>query len=356
MIFMQIDEVRRRELVEFVFFMIGTSASGQVLQLLVGLEAVSRMPPSLNGFQTAEWVVDHALGQESPDVFFHVVRTVDQSGALADVHRLVADIEADRSRWTSTSGLGGLWAPPEWPFVDRESLRTILNTMADGSGPSTLSIDGSLGHGKRTITSYIRQLAEKKRSFRTVVAELRREPGGGALMAVVADLRLKLELDLDLRTTHAEPERQGEVLARDVALEALSAPVPVWFIANVIEPAGVDPGTMRFVDELVRLAGIVPELRTKLRVVLLSESVSLLGLSNPPPVEDRHTLPEIDRQAVTQWLAAAVPGKDEALYDLTTDVVFRKIEDIKPPPADRLRTLAFHCANAHRKLSGVGTG
>jgi hypothetical protein len=347
--------VRRRELVEFVFLTIGTSAAPAVLQALVGLEALSRVPPGLNGFHTAEWVVDHALGLESPDVFVRIVKTVDPARALADVARLVADIEADRSRWTSSTTLGGLWAPPEWPFVDRESLRELLATMADGGGPPTLSIDGSLGHGKRTMTTYIRQLAERRRSFRTVVAELRREPGGGVLLAVVADLRLKLELDLDLRTTHEEPERQGEVLARDVALEALSAPLPVWFLANVIEPSGVDPGTMRFVDELVRLAGVVPELRTRLRVVLLSESVSLLGLRNPPPAEHRHVLPEIDRQAVAEWLAAAVPGRDEELYGLTTEVLFHKIETIGPPPADRLRTLAFHCAKAHRTLSAAGT-
>lgn len=352
---MQIDEVRRRELVEFVFLNIGTPANPAVLQLLVGLEALSRVPASLNGFHTAEWLVDHALGLETPDVFLHVVKTVDQAGVLAEVQRLAADIAADRSRWTSTGALGGLWAPPEWPFVDRESLRALLTAMADGGGPPTLSIDGSLGQGKRTMTTYIRQLAEKKRSFRTVLAELRREPGGGVLQSAVADLRLKLELDLDLRTTHEEPERQGEVLARDLALEAMSAPLPVWFLVNVIDPSGVDPGTMRFVDELVRLAGIVPELRTKLRVVLLSESVSLLGLRNPPPAADRHVLPEIDRPAVTQWLAAAVPGKDQALYDLTADVLFRKMDDIGPPPADRLRTLAFHCARAHRKLSSAGT-
>lgn len=353
---MQIDEVRRRELVEFVFLNVGTPANPAMLQVLVGLEALSRVPPSLNGFHTAEWVVDHALGLESPDVFLHIVKTVDPSGALAEIQRLAADIAADRTRWTATSALGGLWAPPEWPFVDRESLRALLSTMADGGGPPALSIDGSLGQGKRTMTTYIRQLAEKKRSFRTVVAELRREPGGGVLLAVVADLRLKLALDLDLRTTHEEPERQGEVLARDLALEALSAPLPVWFLANVIDPSGVDPGTMRFVDELVRLVGIVPELRAKLRVVLLSESVSLLGLRNPPPVEDRHVLPEIDRQAVTQWLAAAVPGRDDALYDLTAEVLFRKIDDMRPPSPDRLRTLAFHCAKAHQKLSAAVTG
>ena len=353
---MQLDEARRRELVEYVFLHIGTPANPAMLQLLVGLEALSGVPAGLNGFHMAEWVVDHTLGLESPDAFLHVVRTVDQAGALADVRRVVAEIEADPSKWSAVGALGGLWAPPEWPFVDRESLRGILKTMAEGGGPPTLSIDGSVGHGKRTIATYIRQLADKRRSFRTVVAELWREPGGGVLAAVVADLRLKLDLDLDLRTTHAEPERQGEVLARDLALEALSAPMPVWFVANVLDPSGVDAGTMRFVDELIRLVGTVPELGAKLRVVVLSESISLLGLKNLPPVEHRHVLPEVDRQAVTQWLAAAVPGRDEALYDLTADVLFRKIDESSPPPADRLRTLAFHCAKAHRKLSAAGTG
>jgi hypothetical protein len=246
-----------------------------------------------------------------------------------------------------------LWAPPAWPFIDREPLRAILLTMAGGGGPAALSIDGSVGQGKRTMCTYIRQLAEQKRTFQTVTAELRREPGGGVLLAVVADLRLKLQLDLDLRTTHEEPERQGESLARDLAMEALGAPGPVWFVANVVDPAGVDAGVTRFIDELIRLVMTVPDLAAKVRVVVLSESISLLGLANLPAVEHRYLLPEIDRTAVTEWLAAVVPGRDETLYELTADVLFRKIEDTKPPPADRLRTLAFHCAKAHAKLAAT---
>lgn len=322
-----------------------------MLSELVGFEALIRLPPSANAFQIAKWVVDHALSLESPDVFLKVVRTVDQAGVLIEVQRLVTEIEADGSRWIASRAVDGLWAPPAWPFIDREPLRAILTSMAQGDGPAAMSIDGSIGHGKRTMTTYIRQLAEKTQRFRTSVAELRREPGEGVLDAMVADLRLKLELDLDLRTTHEEPERKGAILARDLAQEAVAAPMPVWFVANVLDPAGVDLGVMRFLDELIGLVGAMPELAATLRVLVLSESISLLGLKNLPPLEHRHELPEIDRPAVTQWLTAAVPGRSEKAYETTVEGVFRMMEKEPPQPPARLRTLALHCARAQKTLA-----
>ena len=84
---------------------------------------MSRAPAGLNGPRYAQWLVNHTLALESPEVFIRVVRQVDLGGAAPELHALVAELEAQPSRWSTASVLGALWAPPEWPFVDRESLR-----------------------------------------------------------------------------------------------------------------------------------------------------------------------------------------------------------------------------------------
>jgi hypothetical protein len=266
-----------------------------------------------------------------------------------EIQALVAQVQEDAGVWTAEV-LRELWAPVDWPFVDRAVLRTRLDEMAQGIGPVALAIEGSAGDGKRAVSSYITQLAQNLGSFVAMVVELRREPGGGVLADLATDLRVKLKLNADVSTTHSEPERQGEILARDLALEALMAPKPVWLVANVIDASGVEAGVMRFIDELLLQLGNIPELGSKIRVILLSESASSLSLTHLPAPENRHVLPEIDREAVAQWLTAVVPGRSGALYGVATDRVFNRLLQLQPQPPDRLRVLALGCMKAHEAL------
>jgi len=352
---MLLDETRRRELVVQVFAFLGSPISIPVAQTLVGWEAVTSAPRVPNDFKYAEWLVDHVLARASFDAFVAVVQAVDGGGALVELHGLIARIRAGEVAWEAADNPGELWAPQTRPFIDRASLRQTLGDMTAGGGPAVISIQGSLGQGKRTVCRYIERLAETKQSFRPVIAELFAEPGQGALMSVVAELRLQLDLDPDLKTTHEEPERQAELLARDLAQEALDAPIPVWFVANVMDPDRLDEGTLPFIDSLLGLVSSIPEVAAKLRVILLTTAVSLLPLRNPPALHDRYDLPDIARVDVANWLAAAAPGKNAQLYAISADSVFRRLEGSGLPPEKRLTSLAQYCIHAHRKLSATGS-
>ena len=356
---MQLDRARSFELTQQVFLWIGLDPEPAVLKELVGWEATANVLRFTKPYQVAVWVVDQALRARTAEVLIKVVRTVDPPpGALVDLHALVNDLDADPSGWSAEVDIGALWAPPKWPFVDRDPLRSILGSMAQGEGPASLSVEGPHGHGKHAVTSYIEQLAgDDTGPFQAVVAELRREPSPGLLIELVARLRLALELDPEVKTTHAEPDRRGEALARDLALEAPSAraPRPVWLVANVLDPTGVEEGVLPFIDELLRLIATVSEVAAKIRVVLLAESASRLGLENLPEAQHRHVLlPDIDQKAVAGWLAAAAPGKDEEFYALASERVIQRMDENPPALAERLQRLALGCAKAHQTLVGSG--
>ncbi len=86
-------------------------------------------------------------------------------------------------------------------------------------------------------------------------------------------------------------------------------------------------------------------------MVVLSDDVAGLGLTHLPDLAARYVLPEVDEAAITQWLAAAVPGKPAQMYSFTTSMVLGKVEEMRLPPAARLEWLARHCIAAHRRLA-----
>jgi hypothetical protein len=341
------DELRR-QLVQAVYDLIGDPPPTPTLATLVGYEALIQAPAGMNGFRYAEWIVQYALRQPTREVFVRVFQSSD-TGALVELSALVADLQADGSKWTAP--LEALWIPLGWPFIDRDSLRAALTSMSNGGGPAVLSIEGPFGYGKRTMAAYIQHLGNRNGGFAAVVRELRPEPEPGALFAHVSELWTALGEVADLETTHAEPERQATTLAREVVLAAPTAPVPIWFVANVMDAAGLEDGVLKFVDELLRLLQETPSVAQKLRVLVLCDQLSLLGLQHPPPLDARHTLPEITDVEIRQWLEAAVPGKDPALYELTAQSVIESLDTTVPTPARRLRYLSRSCAVAQRRLA-----
>ena len=176
----------------------------------------------------------------------------------------------------------------------------------------------------------------------------------GLLDALVADLRLALELPLAGPTTHEEPERQAEVLALALAREARLAPKRVWFIAYLIKPAELEPGVLRFVDELLGAVQLDELTAKHLRVAVLTDDTRASGLTRLPPPEARFVLPEVDAQSVNEWLAAAVPGKEEGLYAAAAQAVLEQLDARQAAPSRRLEWLARHCAEAHRTLVKEG--
>jgi len=343
---------QRDQIASLILNYIGMSPSAATIQGLFGLEPARTVPPGLGPYRLAGWLLDYSLAQPRPDLFIRVVAAVDAQQEALEVHDLVRRLQLDASLW-HVQTLDELWIPPQWPFADRQELRQVLMTIADGAGPAAITIEAAEGHGKRTMCTYIEHLADRRGGFRPVVAELRRTPDPGALDALVADLRIMLELDLDGGTTHSDPERHAVVLARNLVRQAIIAPEPVWLVANVIDVAGLEAGMLRFIDELLgQVQATEADLR-RLRVVLLSDEVARLGLTNLPELTARHVLPEIGEAAVTEWLAAAMPGKPPQLYSAITSMVFDGVAARQPPPSARLEWLARHCRVAHRRLAGM---
>ena len=338
----------RDPLVQKVYDFVGDPAVAGVVVTLIGHEAVGQAPAGMNGFRYAEWIVPYSLRQPTKDVFVRVVRQSDAGGALGALHALLAELEADDSRWSAP--VEGLWIPTGWPFIDRASLRDTLSTMAAGGGPPAVSIEGPFGEGKRTMAAYIRHLADDTDAFSPVIRELRQEPVPGVLFAIATDFWMKLGEIGDLDTTHAEPERQATTLARQIAFAAPTSAVPIWFVANVIDQTGLEEGLLIFLDELLRLVQGTPEIAQKLRVLVLCDRLQLLELQNPPPSEARYTLPPITEVEVRQWLEAAAPGKAPTLYQLAAETVIQSLDRVALEPATKLRRLAFGCKLAHSKL------
>jgi hypothetical protein len=254
-----LTESQRKQVAYLILLHLGMTPSPATVQALIGLEPARTAPAGANAYQIAVWLLDYTLNLPQPDLFIQVVTAVDAQGELLEVQELLLRLRQDASIW-QTHALDELWIPQQWPFADRSELRRVLFAMSQDAGPTAITIEAPQGHGKRTMCAYIERLASKQGSFRPVVVHLRREPSPGVLNALVADLRIGLELELREPglgdgTTHVEAERRALVsaltLAQELAGDALFAPSAAWLIANVIDGAGVEPGVLRFLDELL---------------------------------------------------------------------------------------------------------
>jgi len=348
-----LSENQRLQVQELILEYIGFPAAPASLRELVGAIALAGAPASVNAPRMAGWVLDHALGLPDPKVFIHVITTCDGGGILVDVHALVSRLQQDPSLWNP--GAVALWVPAEWPFLDRERLRDVLAQMGRGDGPHAITIEGPDGTGKRTMAAYIGDSA-RDGTFKSVAAELRPDPAGGVLDGLVARLRVALRLELADETTHNEPERRAQILARELVNEAAYVNHNVWLVANVIEVNGLEAGVLRFLDELLAQLQMTPPTAPRLRVVLLANEIGRLGLKNLPPLEHRHVLPEVASSAVTAWLAAAVPGKPEGLYALSSSAVIADVDRRQPPPSKRLEWISLICRQTHDKLAAMIDG
>jgi hypothetical protein len=347
-----LTSAQRTELAALVQLFIGDPPMPGALQTLVGFEALNQKP-NLNSPRTARWLVDFTLRQRDPGVFLRLVDLCDESGTLQDVSALVTQLRSGAINWDPP--VSAMWVPVSKPFVDREGFRDILTRMARGEGPAAITIEGGTGQGKQTMAEYIRLLAAgADRSFVAVAKELRRDPNPGVLELLVAEVRDELGLGLAEDPTHTEPERRAQVFARGLMLDASTAPVPVWFVINVIDVTGLEPGLLRFVDELLSLVQQMPPGSSKVRVVLLTEAITLLNLANAPPADARFVLPEIGKPAVLDWLRLAVPGRPEPLYELSATQVIERAA-AKPAPS-RLGWLALQCKGAHHTLVATDDG
>jgi hypothetical protein len=341
---------QREQVVRLITNYVGISPDSATIEALVGWEYVRTMPARMNGYQTAGWLLGCTLTAPRPDLFIKVIMAVDAQGELLEVHELLRHLRQDASLWR-IQALDELWIPPRWPFADRQQLRQVLLTMADGGGPAAITIEAPQGHGKQTMCTYIEHLARRHGDFNAIVTPLQKDPNPGVLAALVADLRIGLELDWDDRTIQIEPERRAVVSARALAQEAALAPSVAWLVANVIDANDLEPGVLRFIDELLGQVMDMPSDLRRLRVVLLSDEVTGLGLTHLPDIANRHVLPDVDEPAITEWLAAAVPGKPQQAYKIAASAVLGKLEEMRVSPDRRLEWLARQCMAAHQSLA-----
>lgn len=328
---------------------IGWPIDLDLLRLLLGEDALRRQPSVQNAHQCAEWIVREALAAPDPAVLIHIVRTLDPPGAAVELHELADRLEATPEGWTGQAA-EALFVPANWPFVDRHDIRSLLGRVASGVGPPAITVEAPAGQGKRTTGKYIEHLARTTQSFHPVVAEMRPQPQPGALALLADNIRHGLGLAPDSGTTHEEPERQAEVLASNIALGAYKAKKPVWFVPIVIDPDGLEEGILSFIDEMLKLLADTPTLASYLRLVLMADNVNELGLENLPPPAARIVLPDVTSDKVGEWLKAAAPGKEDALYTLAAREVLRWVNNQNPKPELRLRWLARKCDVVRREL------
>lgn len=344
----------RDQLHQLVLAFIGLNPDPAVLADLAGTDVGRRVPAGLNGFRVAEWLVGFALDQPDPALFIRITATANGAGIVPELALLVTDLTADPSRWHGHA-LDELWVPdpPRWPFLDRAPLRAVLADMAGGGGPPAITVDAPGGQGKRTVCEYIRQVEARRGTFRTVVErELRAESGGDLLARIVFDVRSQFGLPAAPGSTHQEPERVGKIMAGELARQVvLEAPaVPVWLVLNLVDPA-VDDDLLGFVDELLLRLQADPELAGRLRLVLLADDFARFELVNLPPVAQRHALPRVDGEAISQWLAAAAPGRSPARYAIAVEEVLAKVAQQQPGESARLSWLTRQCKMAYDVLT-----
>ncbi len=351
-----LTEEQKRQLTDLVLDHLGmVNPSPATLRGLVGAELVREAPGFANSYGCAVWVLKTALARPAPDLLIQVVESVDLAGRLPEVHAFIARLKADPSLWTVKRG-DPLWLLNRRPFVDRTELRQLLGEMAAGTGPGAVVVEGPLGEGKSTVCRYVEKLAVEAPGFRPVIEEIRVETVDAVDLDLLA-ARLQQALQgsgtLD---AHPEPERRASNLASELALTATSAPQPVWLLADGIDVAGVPGELVRFVDELQGWAQRSEDVARGLRVVLLAEEISRIRLDHLPPLEARAPLPAVTETCVRDWLAAAVPGKTEILYQLTASSVARKLaEPARSGPAQRMKWLDLLVEAAHQKLAKVGS-
>ncbi len=345
---MLLSDEQRKQLAVLIYRTLGSS--GAAIDLF-GHAAVAALPPNLNNYWTAVALLDHVLSEPQPERFVRVVRMLDPAGSLVEVHSLIVGLEQGEITWNGTSG-HDLWVPAEWPFADREDLRAVLCDVAKGTGPATMAIEAPAGHGKRTMCCYIERCA-KQHNVPVVVEHLRWFGDPGALDSLEMQLRLKVPRRPGARDSgHHEPERRAVVFARELARDAAMAhaQAPLWFVVNVQEPV-LDDGVLRFVDELLGMVRADDLVARRLRVTVLADDFTALGLVNRPLA--RHVLPEIAEPEIASWLEAVAPGKNKRLYELAATVVTEDVASRQPSPSMRLRVLAQHCVLAHRQLMTV---
>lgn len=353
---MVLTDEQRTRLSERVLSFIGMGPDPILLSQLAGPAAVAAAPAGAGGPRIADWLLRFALGRPDPVLLVRIIRTADLGLMHPDLHELADRLEADPGGWSGPSG-DELWVPdpPRRPFIDRTALRAVLFAMARGDGPAAITVDAPDGHGKRTVCAYVQRLAARTESFVPVVEpELRAEHGGGLLARIVFDLRDTHGLGDAPDTTHEEPERVGTVLARDLARSLLLAPPapPVWLVLNLVDP-DVEDGLLRFVDELLALVAAEDALAARIRLVLLTDTFSRFALTNLPPPEHRHTLPEVTGVEITEWLSAAVPGREPLLYRVATDDVLADLARRQFTPSERLEWVARLCGTAGRRLQAL---
>jgi hypothetical protein len=341
---------QRNQLTQVVHEFIGGGPDVASMRVLVGAAGVAEIS-AVNAYGYASRIVEYALARPSPDTFIEILRQADAGGTIVELQAVVRQLADDPRTWMAHASDNVLFLAANSPFIDRHDLRNTLRAMAIGDGPAAITIEAPTGHGKRTVCDYIERWAAGGNAFSVVCRDLRREPETGTLDLLVADLRLAMDLDIGMDSTHVEPERHGVVLARLLADDAMLASKTVWMVANIVEPSGVEPGVLNFVDELLGCVQAHPLVADRLRVVVLSDDFGRTGLEKLPGIADRHVLPDVTEDEIRQWLEATAPGKAPDLYGVVASRVVRKVADRGPAPSERLQWLARHSLEAHRSLN-----
>jgi len=341
---------QKRQLEDEVHTFIDTGTPVLQIRELVGLE-MARDVGTSHKHAIARWIVRQALVSQTPDLLIKVITECTLSGVLPELQYIRDQLRNDATLWEIPSQ-ATLWLADNKPFVDRDEVREQLNNMANDAGPPVLFIEASKGQGKTSITEYIRELSRKNQgTFLPIEQSFVNETSHlDDLYSLVENLQFALANKELIATTHEEPERQAELMARDVADSALTAQHAVWLTIDGLEPENVAPGVIRFLKELmVNLKQ--PEISAKLRLVILADSVAIRRMQQ---AEHSLSLPAVTESCLSSWFNKVLPEQTPHKCSLIAKSIFRncetQLQKYAEPESKRLERLARLTSRMHQRL------
>lgn len=347
-----LDDSDRRELLVLVQSFIGAGPSWDTIAELVGPVHIASLPGGLTPARAADWIIQVALARSEAGLFVAILGKVNAGGMSPALAALAATLARDPGAWRIGADPADLFHPVDKAFLDREDVRPTLLEMSQGTGPALVTIEAPEGLGKTTIAAYLDVLCQRAGVVERLPLDIRPSPVGGLLDSVAADLRSALRLRLPLRVTQAEPERQGVVLARELAQglarEAALAPTRVCAIVTLAEPPAVEPGVIAFLDELMGQVTASESVARRLAIAVVTQDTLASGLTNLPAPDRRFVLGDVPGPSVLAWLKAAAPGKPEDLYAVAAETVLTQVSG--QVQARRLEWLRRYCEQTHRDL------
>lgn len=327
-----------RVLQALILPLLGTNPNVEIVSLLVGDDIALDMPTVNRPYTLAQWIVNKALSQNTPDVLIKLVGAVDNLDAgAASIVQLAEHLEADPSGWRG----GRRGRAVDWnltgdplevdddggPFLDRERFRRLLPRIGVEDGPTCILVQGAQGSGKTYLSKFCTRLSREREELRVGYASL----GASGSRSVGPDTPA-LDLAKGLQTSlareprwHEDPHRYARNLAAWIASHTPKKPIPALAILDEVEGPNLPDAIHTFVQDLVRRIQTDPNASARLRVVLLGYDAARLeeaGLEFETCILEFIDAPHIDA-----WFRSRYPARESYEYEDTVAMILDRVRE-----------------------------